>query len=147
MTGIAMTSGAVVMSFTASEWMSPLNVTAVAIGAFAGWIITPDLDVQGRTYEEKRFYNWHPLIGFLWQAYWYVYAKFMKHRGVSHWPFVGTLTRWGYMFIPLVMMAVGLNLMPSLNWEWVGMTFLVWAAQDIVHGTLDVLYSSIKRTF
>ncbi len=142
-----MTSGTILLSFAPNRDISLAMVGAVALGSVGGWLITPDLDITGRTYEEKRFYRWHPIIGFLWQAYWYLYAKVMKHRGVSHWPFVGTLTRWGYLFTPLIMVVVGMDAVPTLNWYWIGLTYLIWSTQDIVHGVLDLLYSAVKRTF
>jgi uncharacterized metal-binding protein len=78
---------------------------ACALGCLAGLVISPDLDLRGISYAE---WVWTriPLIGWLltgiWFTYWLVYPKLVRrHRGISHVPVIGTLTRVAYL-APLV---------------------------------------------
>lgn len=118
----------------------PIETAAFAgIGMLAACVITPDLDVDGRTHEEAVFYSVPlvgPLLGILWQTYWAPYALAIPHRSwLSHGPLIGTALRMVYtLAIPIVLGW----LMP--RWEWVLPVYAGWAAIDLVHVTLDALF-------
>lgn len=71
------------------------------IGGFLGLLITPDIDHHARTVEEVRFYQLGKVPGVVWEWLWYGYALFVPHRGLSHWPVIGTLSRMLYLAVLL----------------------------------------------
>lgn len=123
-------------------------------GALAGVLITPDIDLEGITYEERRIYRLLYPLGLLWQWLWWPYGAVMQHRGLSHAFLLGTLTRLLYLVwvvIPVGAVAIELGYclwtgssfdllrisyagVPSSFW-W-GL-FLAWAAQDAAHIIAD----------
>lgn len=66
-------------------------------GALAGVLITPDIDIEDSTYEERRLYRLARPFGILWQWLWFPYGALMAHRGLSHAYILGTLTRVAYL--------------------------------------------------
>lgn len=118
----------------------PIETAAFAgMGMLAGCLITPDLDVDGRTHEEAAFYKVPivgPLLGLLWQTYWVPYALAIPHRSwLSHDPLVGTALRMVYtLAIPIVLGW----LVP--RWEWVLPVYAGWAVVDLVHIVMDALF-------
>lgn len=83
---------------------APINLAMagnVLLGEAIGLLLTPDIDQIGRTREENRFGPLRPV----WQVMWYPYALAFKHRGVSHWPIVGTATRAAYLYGWIVLVA------------------------------------------
>jgi len=79
----------------------PLEFVVFALGALAGIILSPDLDVDHRTESERLFYRVGWLPGILFYGYWLPYALLIPHRHpVSHWPIVGTIGRLLYL-LPL----------------------------------------------
>lgn len=69
----------------------------LVIGGLVGVAITPDIDHHVTTHEEFRFYQLGRVPGVLWQWLWSGYEMMVPHRGVSHWPVIGTLTRALYL--------------------------------------------------
>jgi len=130
----------------------------MSIGGFVGIWITPDADLEGKTYTEKKIAR-IPVLGALWIIAWYAYAYVFQHRGISHIPALGTLTRmvylffiaWKYMIFLVGFMTVymggsggltdfiyGAWWMPPLDILWP--IFLGWATQDLIHEIADALY-------
>lgn len=105
---------------------------ALVLGAVGGWLVTPDIDITGRTYEERRIWTFSPLLGWLWMAYWYPYAKLIPHRHkLSHMAGIATALRMVYLlwWVPLF-----LDIPPDLFlWAW-----CTWTAQDVLHWVLDI---------
>ncbi|HPH95901.1 MAG TPA: DUF2227 family putative metal-binding protein [Anaerolineaceae bacterium] len=77
-----------------------------SIGALLGIFLTPDLDLVGGSISQRQVKRQAGnIIGTLWCALWYPYARLLGHRSwLSHTPFIGTLFRVVYMF--LVPMAI-----------------------------------------
>lgn len=78
---------------------------AGALGCIAGLILSPDLDQPMITDSEWRIIKipilgW--LLGTLWVAFWLPYSFACKHRGISHWPVLGTITRLLYLALPAI---------------------------------------------
>lgn len=70
-------------------------------GGVIGIVVTPDIDHHNRTHEEKRVYEFDRTLGIIWQWLWSGYALTMPHRGISHMPIVGTITRIVYVALLL----------------------------------------------
>jgi len=143
----------------------------LAIGATSGLLVTPDVDLVTKTYEEWRIYNYREWLGIVWQAFWFPYALVMGHRGVSHWHGVGTLTRMGYFLATVYILAnyvaIGAHNDFCSSWGGCGMWhptnvklvgqamwttapfwiawYIAWAIQDELHIVTDWGYSTKKR--
>ncbi len=154
----------------ASVWI-PLpieQIIGIAVGSFLGGIITPDLDIAYRTYEKNRVYRFNPTLGGLWHLYWFPYGWLMRHRGLSHWLFLGTLTRAVYLILPFFLLYLyffwwyplgcNQNAWWCMQNSWMNLTnsatapffrlppavyyaFGAWVIQDIVHILLDQVWS------
>lgn len=137
----------------------------VALGGFTGWLLTPDIDVNGTTYEEYRLYKLFWPLGFVWQNFWSPYGLIFAHRGWSHTPFIGTFTRLVYILtaISLAILAFNeyvrlMNYDKSLqsdvfiairffiqNLEMCVAWFLLWSLQDILHWIADKWSTAAKK--
>lgn len=93
------------------------NPTLFFIGISLGFLLTPDLDQSVQVIACRNFGRLLGLPFFLiryiagnkrttivesffsgvWLGIWSPYSAVMPHRGISHMPFVGTLTRWIYL--------------------------------------------------
>lgn len=76
------------------------GVVAGALGCLLGLFIDPDLDQEMVTSSEWRVIKLPvvgKLLGSAWVGLWMPYALMMPHRGLSHMPILGTLTRVGYL--------------------------------------------------
>ena len=85
-------------SIYTGQWLILISV----IGVLYSIVISPDSDVDsgfiGYYYIRRVFGK----IGdWYWSNLWKPYAKNFKHRGVSHIPVVGTLTRLIYVLVPV----------------------------------------------
>lgn len=111
-------------------------IVPVAVGMAIGWFITPDMDVDGGTHEEQRW-----LIGPVLRVIFWPYAKAFKHRGISHWPIFGTLTRLLYLFGPAWLLCVALGVTwPTIEPRYLWWALGGWAAQDTLHWVLDWVF-------
>ena len=129
-------AGVATFAFTGS-----LGDAAMAAGGCVlGYLISPDLDQDGRTISESLVYEVSGIAGYLWQVYWYPYALAVKHREwKSHAPVVGTLGRLTYLWLPWVGLAAATGRVPDLLWL-LGTLWPVWAglaASDVAHWLLD----------
>lgn len=102
----------------------------VSIGLLLGTIITPDYDFD-KIYI-KKIIKKIPVLGFLWNLYWYPYSKLFKHRGLSHNVLLGTLTRFLYLSLPILLFCLFNNI--SFTYIYI---LLGWYIQDFVHYILD----------
>ncbi len=99
--------------------------------------VYPDQDIHHvRIYPERRYPIWGSFL-----YYWSLpYGLLFKHRGVSHWPIVGTLTRvvfmglWG---IPALMWFAGMQWADVVGYSAWGLAGLM--AADLVHCGADAL--------
>lgn len=135
-TGIALSLAAAYVSL-AGDAQAGL---ALAGGAWAGWLIDPDLDQPGRTHTENRITrNLGPLAGGAWRALWAPYAILIPHRSpLSHWPGLGTLIRAGYLYALAAGLAYLFRLsLPPIPWALAGHALAAWAIQDLIHFALD----------
>ena len=137
----------------------------VALGGFTGWLLTPDIDVNGTTYEEYRLYKLFWPLGLLWQNFWSPYGLIFAHRGWSHTPFIGTLTRIVYIVIAVTLAILTFNeyifwmgydenlksdvflafRFISQNVEMCIAWYLLWSLQDILHYVADKWSTAAKK--
>lgn len=104
---------------------------ALPIGALAGLLLSPDLDVERGSISNHHARRIGCVFGALWRWYWWPYAKIAKHRGLSHAPVLGTLIRLVYIgwWIPLVWR--------PMPWAWVGAFAVGLAIVDLIHIGMD----------
>ena len=110
-----------------------IDTIQVSIGLILGTIITPDYDFD-KTYI-KKIIKKIPVIGFLWNLYWYPYSKLFKHRGLSHNLLLGTITRVLYLSLPILLFCLFTNTYIYNNTYMY--ILLGWYIQDFVHYILD----------
>lgn len=115
----------------------------LAVGALVGKLATPDLDLPGITYCERRIMRWNRVAGWLWVQFWRPYARRNNHRGRSHtWP-RGTWDRCSYLLWLPCLVTVALFGWPvALFWLCV---FVGQSCQDIVHIAMDRMFIQWRR--
>lgn len=114
---ITMATAVVILPFSLffSLYLHSMTPMLLVLGCLAGMLVDPDLDQPSITSSEWRIIK-IPLLGIilgpLWIAYWLPYALIMSsnafkglpyhlrliHRGLSHTPILGTLTRLFYLY-------------------------------------------------
>lgn len=119
----------------ASLLVSPVCV-GVGLGAWAGLLVTPDIDHHYVTHEEQRIArHMGCVVGWLWRMYWWPYESLNAHRGASHtWP-RGTLERFVYLCWPLLIASLWLQV--AEVWLFWLCVVAGWSVQDIAHIALD----------
>lgn len=149
--GATITCGALIA--TSHERIPYNDAVSLIVGAWVGWLITPDADVNGRSEEEQRMWNLFGPLGFAFQIMMYPYALLFKHRGVSHWHVVGTLTRLVYLILVSLVVTRFWNektlsiLIDTLyeNQRSIWIAFISWTFQDSVHIITDKISTWSKR--
>lgn len=103
---------------------------------FASAFLSPDLDIKSKPVTRWR------MLSFIW----YAYRKIFKHRGVSHKPLLGTITRIIYLFAvfsPIYIIYLLIPNLPSLgtfvteNWIYLVVVYMAIMIADIYHIVLD----------
>lgn len=124
----------------------------VSAGVLSGIILSPDLDLSIRTLSERRAMM-IPLFGHLFCIWSAVYAALINngrapfvHRGISHWPVIGTLTRWLFFFaLPALVIGYATNnVEPVIRFVQANQTMILAAfagavLADVLHGVLDAI--------
>ena len=130
------------MLFFACGWQAAL---ACSLGALAGVILTPDLDVNNGSRSNHYVRKFAGIVvETLWRLYWKPYALLVKHRSIwSHGPILSTAIRLAYLgFVPAgIWWWAGLPLPPVQAWMLWGLLGLVLV--DSVHGLLDFVDSKL----
>ncbi len=114
----------------------------MAVGAASSVILSPDLD---NSYSMARL-RLTRRGGLVAQAWCTVYDRLFRHRGLSHVPVIGTLTRLAWLVGPLAILAFLCYLSPPpVEWWpvlwWMGGLMLA----DILHVAMDWTGTAIKR--
>jgi uncharacterized metal-binding protein len=140
--------------FLPKEFYLPFSVGYV-LGTF---LLSPDLDLK----HSKPSKRWKAL-----KILWRPYQKKSKHRGISHIPLLGTFTRLLYIFLIITALYYLLYFLLSYYWqestqkisqlnpfilveelaykEWTFYALLGLIASEIIHISLDLLWSFWKR--
>lgn len=118
-----------------------LHAIAGPVGAICGWLIDPDLDHHHITSRsERRIWNVNPVLGYLWEVFWYPMARAIPHRHwLSHLPPIGTFVRLGYMVGPWLW-RYRTEIDFAYCWmdhRWALWILFWWVYQDYVHFALD----------
>lgn len=123
--------------------VADVRYLAVTAGVMTGFVVGPDLDLDGLSGAEMRVIRRSRVLGFVWWLLWLPYAKLFKHRGSSHWPVIGTLGRALYLLGPPLL---GLYLLDvRIPWEWLGLWFCGLTLADLAHIIADRFWSAWKR--
>lgn len=116
----------------------------LAPGYLVGYYLDPDLDQIGLTAAEGRMMRAWGFLGACFVAYWLPYAylhnQISKHRGYSHWPLVGTMTRWLWLWLPYVVAHTYFHLSFPVSIIFnkvVLFLFLGNSIADYIHAALD----------
>ncbi|WKN40584.1 DUF2227 family putative metal-binding protein [Tunicatimonas pelagia] len=123
------------------------TTSLAGVGCFCGIFISPDLDMKQRTVSETTLLRWSLGIGYIWIFLWYPYAMLFRHRGISHTPVFGTITRVLYLLgIALMLQYLAHNFADAQwnIWPWVDQhqySIAIFIAglgiSDIGHWVLD----------
>jgi len=105
-----------------------------------GLLITPDYDFK-QIYI-KSIIGKLPVLGALWNAYWWPYAVLFKHRKLSHNIVLGTLTRFIYLLLPVYILYIYPRITISI--ENILIIYALWYVQDLSHYILDSRFLSKK---
>ena len=120
---------------------------ALPIGHAMGIIIGPDLDLRTRTRAERHLQRialltWPLLIMSTLYAIVFGGGRWpFTHRGISHWPVVGTLTRWLWFFGPVALLLVVTGNATALAMHWPALfwAFIGNCLSDLVHVIADAV--------
>lgn len=108
-----------------------LNLSAVILGSIGQLIVTPDIDVNSITFEERRIIRWFgKTIGLFWRIYWYPFSL-TAHRGIQHAPFISTVLRLVWLTWPCYF------ILGSISWSLIAQTYLIWSIGDLLHLLFD----------
>lgn len=132
-----------------------VELFAIFFGYLIGSFIEPDLDQYAITTSEARLYKWFKDFGAFIVGYFTWYAYRFKHRGISHFPIIGTLTRWIWMLIPFMIYWIfsgnydGFLILKS---KWLIYMFIGNSISDLLHIGADrnwfvmkIFYKQVRK--
>lgn len=92
----------------------------------------------------------------IWNMYWAPYSLLFTHRGLPHWPIVGTLTRVYYLFLPYITLKHFFGIKYEMIDNVIN-SFHIWTPSnlfftialpvfisDIIHSGVDLVESVVK---
>ena len=121
------------------------SVVFVLAYLFGTFLLSPDMDLA----RSHPMSNWG-LLRFVWRPY----ALLFKHRGISHVPIVGTLTRVLYLLAMVYILSAVGNLCFDLGWrmsirdlrrvDWTGVTWALCGLflPDLFHLLVDRMFKN-----
>lgn len=112
----------------------PELLQSAMVGATLGTVITPDYDFK-HIYI-KSVIKKIPILGELWNMYWWLYAVMFKHRKLSHNIIFGTMTRFVYLFLPISIVYIYCNF--NMDIYNILIILTLWYIQDFSHYILDL---------
>lgn len=121
-----------------------------AVGCLTGLIIDPDLDIENITRSEWQMIKKLWIVGMLWVALWYPYARAIPHRSpLSHWPLLGTAGRVLYLLLLAklagAILGVPVGILAIVQQPLFQVWFYGLAVADTVHFIMDVVSTKLKR--
>ena len=96
------------VKFFGRDEMAEYGIVFVVTYLFGTYLLSPDMDLN--TSDPMK--NWG-VLRLLWRPY----ANVFKHRGLSHMPIVGTLTRVVYILIVVYALSAVANAFLDLGWK------------------------------
>ena len=126
-----------------AAYYNAMPVVPVVVGALAGVLLTPDLDLDtGSTSQRTVRERLGCLVGALWALYWRPYSMAIPHRSwLSHGPLIGTAIRVAYLCAPVALLVYVLRLPVALSFDLV-LALAALAAADTLHFILDSLFKN-----
>lgn len=115
----------------------------VVVGALLGIMLSPDLDVDRGNISNYYIRKFSPVAAWIWRAFWWPYAKAFRHRGISHWPVIGTCSRILYISVYVALFTIVLALFNKsvrLLYSWELPVLVGLMLSDSVHALLDKLF-------
>lgn len=116
-------------------------------GCVVGLLVTPDLDINHGNISDTFIRRVFPPAQWIWRLLWTPYALILPHRSIySHFPFLGTLVRIGYIFLLLNLFSLlffffgnifRINDTVSFVWFWSWSFFFGLCHVDICHWVAD----------
>jgi len=113
-------------------------------GCITGLLLTPDLDLNNGNISDTFIRRAFPPAQWLWRLFWTPYAILLPHRSLfSHFPFLGTLLRIGYIFLLLnvfnLLFFLFGNIFDTVSfvWIWNWSFFFGLCHVDIIHWWAD----------
>lgn len=129
--------------FYFSNLSSLLYSCNVSLGALAGILISPDLDLmETGNYSLVLLRKHSTWLANAYRWFWWPYAKLSHHRGISHWPVIGTLLRACYIFLWIIVIQIILiffGVRYSLNYNLLAPELVGLMLADFTHIVLDVV--------
>lgn len=123
---------------------SPKDILLFSLGyIFATYYLSPDMDI----FRSGPIRRWG-ILRFIWLPY----SLFFTHRGISHIPIIGTLTRIGYLLILSIIISLivfrdyriveefAMRYRREIIWILLGMF-----ASDTLHALLDKVATWFRR--
>jgi uncharacterized metal-binding protein len=121
-------------------------------GTLVGLMVTPDLDLNNGNISDTMLRRVFPPAQWIWRILWTPYSLLIPHRSpISHFPFVGTLFRIGYIFLLLNLFSLLFFLFGnifdtvSLVWFWNWWFFLGLCHVDLLHYLADISIKSKEQ--
>ena len=133
--------------FFGRDEFSEYSIVFVVSYLFGTFLLSPDMDLA----KSDPMRNWG-VLRLLWRPY----SHLFKHRGVSHMPIVGTLTRVLYILSVVYVVGAVANVFFNMGWkmslrdlqriDWVG---VIWALcglclPDLFHILADRLFKNAR---
>jgi len=113
-------------------------------GCVAGIMVTPDMDVNNGNISDHYIRKFSRPAQWLWRLFWTPYALLIPHRSTfSHFPFLGTTLRIGYIFLVLnlinFMFRLFLSIFDTVSfiWLWDWSFFFGLCHVDTIHFLVD----------
>lgn len=132
------------------------NPYLYAGGVLVGILVSPDMDIDAGNISDAMIRRVSRPAQVVWRLAWQPYSKLVPHRHpISHFPFLGTVLRIGYLLgvvnlfsivTYLIMRWFGLDDTVSLIWLWNWDFFFGLAHSDLVHWAVDNTIKG-KETF
>lgn len=131
-------------------WMTGGDPFKYLAGCLCGVLVMPDMDVDAGNISDTYIRKVFPPAQKIWRTFWFPYAKLVPHRHfISHFPFVGTLLRIGYIFLIVNLFVWIVNLFNntvSFIWLWDWAFVFGLCHVDIIHFVVDQTIKG-KETF
>lgn len=114
---------------------------------FGTFLLSPDMDLA----KSEPMANWG-LLRWIWRPY----ANLFKHRGISHTPILGTLTRVLYLLVVIYMILAIINVCFEMDWKMsfrhlnkINWTAAIWALAglclpDLFHILADRMFRNAR---
>lgn len=148
-TALTLTVAAVTAPAMFAAGADVLSIARFSGGMLITVLIGPDLDVDEGNISIDYMRRIFPPLVFVWQVLWFPYAKIMRHRGISHFPVIGTFSRIAYILLIVWGIQAILRqplFVPDLanmgNW----IIFGGMAFSDLFHWISDMVSTKIKMS-